>query len=171
MGKIASFAVVAAALLTVALLSGCDESPEMLDGDGYIDRSGVKIVSFSYSESGSSADSFVNYRLEAQGDDALFAAEYLRLGKVEVLVGLEEFDKLQEIVVVHGLDQWDGFAESDSVVSDGSRFSLSYTYEDEVAVSARGSNSFPEGYGAASDDIRAFFEGLLEQYAPRGESV
>lgn len=166
MEKIALIAVLAAALLAVALMSGCEETPEMLDGNDYVDRSGMEIVSFSYSKRGSTADSFASYQLEAQGDgdSALLTADFIVYGEVEASVGAEELDKLHEIIVAHDLDRWDGFDESDSMVLDGSGFSLSYVYADGSIVSAHGSNAFPEGYAAARDEIEAVFNALLEPY-------
>lgn len=165
--KLASILGVAgltAALLSALLVAGCGGPSNEPGGGNFVDRSDMKIVAFSFSLRGTSSDSFKNYGLVREGDSALFTADFISRDAVEVLVGAEELDRLSEIVAKHGLDRWNGFEKSNSMVLDGSSFNLSYEYEDGFIVSARGNNSFPKGFGEAEADLLALFEGLLEQY-------
>ena len=73
---------------------------------------------------------------ERDGDDALYR---------EIAMMAEEQD----------LKSWDGFSESDPDVMDGYGFSLEAELADGTAISAYGSNAYPDGYHG--------FASLLEQ--------
>ena len=47
---------------------------------------------------------------------------------------------------------------------DGESFSLSVAFSDGGAITASGSNRFPEGYADAAARIEAFFQKLMESY-------
>ena len=65
------------------------------------------------------------------------------------------------------LHKWNGFNESDSMVLDGSGFSLDIVYADGTEVHAHGSNSFPKGYGEAAERIDAMFYSYMEENRDR----
>ena len=50
-----------------------------------------------------------------------------------------------------GLASWDGFSKSASGVLDGTMFSFEAEMRDGSRISARGSNAFPQNYGAFTD--------------------
>lgn len=49
------------------------------------------------------------------------------------------------------LASWDGFSKSASGVLDGTMFSFEAEMRDGTRISARGSNAFPQNYGAFTD--------------------
>ena len=57
-----------------------------------------------------------------------------------------------------------GFDETDPDALDGESFSLSVAFSDGGAITASGSNRFPEGYADAAARIEAFFQKLMESY-------
>jgi hypothetical protein len=59
--------------------------------------------------------------------------------------------------------RWDGFHGSDSMLLDGTQFSIDFAFADGTAVHAGGYGSFPENYGDASRAIDAHFLQLLPE--------
>ena len=58
---------------------------------------------------------------------------------------------------------WDGFHDSDSMLMDGTQFSMHFTFADGTSVHASGYGSFPANYGGASSAIEAHFMQLLPE--------
>ncbi len=72
-------------------------------------------------------------------------------------------DKLTGFISQYGMMAWDGFHGSNSMLLDGTQFSIDFTFADGTAVHASGYGQFPEGYGEASDAIDTHFMQLLPE--------
>ena len=72
-------------------------------------------------------------------------------------------DTLNGFIGQYGMMGWDGFRGSDSMLLDGTQFSISFTFADGTAVRAGGYGRFPENYGDASRAIDAHFLQLLPE--------
>ena len=70
---------------------------------------------------------------------------------------------LTDIVQRNNLILWDSFSESDSMLLDGTHFSITLEFSDGTTVNANGYGCFPENYGNASKAIDALFLQLLPE--------
>ena len=66
-------------------------------------------------------------------------------------------EKLESLVAQYDIDAWNGFSKSQRGVLDGEDFNLEIVYENGFAVTAHGSNSFPEHYHDFQAAIRDLF--------------
>lgn len=78
-------------------------------------------------------------------------------------VDSDTMDRLNRLFGELNIISWDKFKKSDDYVLDGSGFYLYATFDDGTAMSAQGSNCFPENYGK-------FESGMLEVIAPLVEA-
>ena len=72
-------------------------------------------------------------------------------------------DTLNGFIEQYGMISWDGFHGSDSMLLDGTQFSIGFTFADGTAVHASGYGSFPANYGDASSSIEEHFMQLLQE--------
>ena len=72
-------------------------------------------------------------------------------------------DTLTGFISQYEMLSWEGFRGSDSMLLDGTRFSIDFTFADGTAVHASGYGSFPVNYGDASAAIEAHFMQLLPE--------
>ena len=157
-------ALAAAAAVCALVLMGCSNSGPAGNKGPAIPDEEIKITSFSFWSSGSSADSFRNYSLMRDGESARLIADFITRDPVDVIVEEEAIAQLEGIVIQYQLSAWNGFDEVDNRVSDGSNFTLSIELENGKSIYAHGSNAFPQGFGEAEDAISMFFESLILQY-------
>ena len=126
---------------------------------------------FCYSHSGSMVDEIYSYEIKSDessptGYTVIFD---LRCG-YEVYSTYADAELIREVSVLIEeceLHKWNGFNETDSMVMDGSGFSLDIVYADGTEVYAHGSNSFPKGYGEAAERIDAMFYSYMEENRDR----
>lgn len=72
-------------------------------------------------------------------------------------------DTLTGFIRQYDMMAWDGFSGSDSMLLDGTHFSVSFSFQDGTTVTASGYGKFPSGYGDASAAIEAHFLQLLPE--------
>ena len=72
-------------------------------------------------------------------------------------------EALTNIVLGNNMILWDGFSESDSMLLDGTHFSITLEFSDGTTVNANGYGCFPAYYGNASEAIAALFLQLLPE--------
>ena len=72
-------------------------------------------------------------------------------------------DMLTGFIRQYGMMAWDGFSGSDSMLLDGTHFSVSFSFQDGTTVNASGYGRFPMNYGDASAAIEAHFLQLLPE--------
>ena len=72
-------------------------------------------------------------------------------------------DTLNGFIGQYGMMNWDGFHGSDSMLLDGTQFSIDFSFADGTAVQAGGYGEFPDNYGDASCAIDAHFMQLLPE--------
>ncbi len=129
------------------------------------------LTEFYYSHSGSMVDEIYSYEVKADenGSTGYTVIFDLRCG-YEVYSTYADAELIREVSVLIEeceLHKWNGFNESDSMVLDGSGFSLDIVYADGTEVHAHGSNSFPKGYGEAAERIDAMFYSYMEENRDR----
>ena len=66
-------------------------------------------------------------------------------------------EKLENLVAEYNINAWNGFSKSRRGVLDGEDFNLEIVYENGFAVTAHGSNSFPEHYSDFQAAVRELF--------------
>jgi hypothetical protein len=147
------------------ILSGCELSPPKPVPDAPT-ASPVpgELVSLSFSERNA-------YYARVQGYD--FVAEngkytaYFWMANEEepypVPVDNAWVDRLNKIVQHNKMLMWDGFHGTDTMLLDGTSFSISLAFSDGTTVHASGYGQFPDGYGIASEEIDAHFLQLLPE--------
>ena len=121
---------------------------------------------FCYSNSGSSTYEIYSYEVgrdEDTGEWTVICELHCGYDTYTLPADAELMNKLTEIMDAHTLRQWDGFSASDSMVLDGSGFSLEVDFADGSAVYAYGSNSFPDGFNEAKQAIDELFSEYLEK--------
>ena len=72
-------------------------------------------------------------------------------------------DTLTGFIRQYDMMAWDGFHGSDSMLLDGTHFSIRFCFQDGTAVNASGYGRFPAGYGDASAAIETHFLQLLPE--------
>jgi len=126
----------------------------------------MPIVSFVYSHGGSSTYEIYSYEVAKDEETGAMTVYYdLNCGyeTYELPADAELKQALSEIIDGHNLRKWDGFKETNSMVLDGTNFSLHVSFEDGTEISAHGSNSFPGGYGEAAEAIDGLFLDFLKK--------
>lgn len=121
---------------------------------------------FCYSNSGSSTYEIYSYEVKKDKESGEMVVVYeLNCGNEVYTVPADEelLQALAAIVADHNMQRWDGFSEIDSMILDGSGFSLSVAFEDGSRIRASGSNSFPRGFSAAWEAIDDLFTKYLEK--------
>ncbi len=126
---------------------------------------GIPMDYFCYSNSGSSTYEIYSYEVGRDEETGEWMVDYeLHCGNetYELPADEELMQELQLLVEQYELRSWNGFSESDSMVLDGSGFSLEIDFADGSSIDAHGSNSFPEGFGEAKRVIDELFRTYLE---------
>lgn len=121
---------------------------------------------FCYSNSGSSTYEIYSYEVgrdEDTGEWTVICELHCGYDTYSLPADEELMHKLTEIIDEHALREWDGFSASDSMMLDGSGFSLEVDFADGSAVYAHGSNSFPDGFNEAKQAIDELFRTYLEK--------
>ncbi|MBQ2955244.1 MAG: hypothetical protein IJE08_02160 [Clostridia bacterium] len=125
-----------------------------------------RVDSFSYSHSGSSTYEIYSYEVkkdEETGERTVYYDLYCELITHSLPADEELMQQLSAVIDEYSLRKWDGFNRINSMVTDGSGFSLKVLLEDGTGISARGSNSFPDGFGEAAEAIDNLFLGYLKR--------
>ena len=121
---------------------------------------------FCYSNSGSSTYEIYSYEVEKDEESGKMTVNYeLNCGNLMYSVPADEelMQALSAVIADKNMRKWNGFKKTNSMVLDGSGFSLSIAFEDGSMIKASGSNSFPEGFGDAKAAIDELFEKYLEK--------
>ena len=75
-------------------------------------------------------------------------------------------DGLSGLIRQYGMMGWNGFDKSDSLLLDGTQFSVSFAFTDGTSVTARGYGRFPPNYSDATEAVEAHFLQLLPKDMP-----
>lgn len=121
---------------------------------------------FCYYNSGSSTYEIYSYEVgrdEETGEWTVICELHCGYDTYTLPADAELMNKLTGIIDTHALRKWDGFSASDSMVLDGSGFSLEVDFADGSAIYAHGSNSFPDGFNEAKQAIDELFSEYLEK--------
>lgn len=125
-----------------------------------------EIAQFSYHHAGSAADDVQSFVfLREEGGVRLSAEWNGGEEQLDVTVADAVMAELEEIVFARQMQNWDGFDKTSKTASDGDSFALHVTFADGTSISARGSNAFPKGYGAAKNDFLDVFWKQAELHA------
>lgn len=126
----------------------------------------ARIVYFCYSHRGSSTYEIYSYEVAADEETGEMTVWYdLCCGNETYTLpaGGELMQELLAIYDAHSLWKWDGFSGTDSMILDGSGFSLHVRFADGTGISASGSNCYPTGYSEAADAIDELFLRYLKE--------
>jgi len=124
------------------------------------------LTEFSYSHSGSMVDEIYSYEIKSDessptGYTGIFSL-HCGYEVYSIFADAELVQAVIDLIEECELHKWNGFNETDSMVMDGSGFSLKIAYVDGTEVYAHGSNSFPANYGESADKIDMLFEAYME---------
>lgn len=128
------------------------------------DKAGI--TSFCYSHSGSSTSEMYSYEIEADDESSGTVVNYEFNNGFETYTLPADGELMQQLFAVvddHNLRKWNGFDKFNSLVMDGSGFYLRIDFSDGTQIMARGSNSYPAGYGEAVDAIDVLFLDYLKK--------
>lgn len=154
--------LILAVLAVFLLLAGCkgEKAPE-------VSGEPKEITSFRFTHRGSDTSQCFVYAMEASSEGVRFYTEGLYSGGpvVDCTVEALALSQLEVLARNHRLDRWDGFSKKASNVSDGTDFALSILYADGSAVSAEGSNRFPDGFAETKEAICELFAYWMERCA------
>ena len=121
---------------------------------------------FYYSHSGSMVDEIYSYEIKSDESSPTGYTVIFDLNcGYEVYSTSADAELVQAVIDLIEeceLHKWNGFNETDSMVMDGSGFSLWIVYADGTEIYAHGSNSFPANYGESADKIDMLFEAYME---------
>ena len=125
----------------------------------------TELISFSYSQSGMSADQIYTYTVRSSKGRYWADFElYCRYEIDDVPLTLSDVQALEALIDQAGLRQWDGFSGVNAYMLDGQCFSLYADFSDGTTLHASGSNSFPAGYIDGREAMNRFFRELMERY-------
>ena len=148
-------------LLTMALLGGCDKEPEPIPvPPAPPEPSGpVDLTEFTFSHRGMAAnDCFTFTVTETPEGTPLYLEQDFSGGIIlDESADPSLMVQMEELAQQYNLISWDGFAETNSMISDGTGFSLHMTLADGSTISARGTNAFPAEYGSVSRTIHTLY--------------
>ena len=158
-------------LAALLLLGGCRDLP----GNGKVPQPSSSppepplmpdspLITLSFSESASYFKRIQGYEFRAE--DGRYTAYFYMANEDEpypVPVDQAWVDTLNGFIRRYGMMGWDGFHGSDSMLLDGTQFSIDFTFADGTAVRASGYGRFPENYRDASRAIDAHFLQLLPE--------
>lgn len=116
----------------------------------------LTITAFEFTHSGSIANDCYWYSIEETKEGVRFQSEGLYSGGeiVDLVVDDDQIlTQLGELAGTYQADRWNGFDQTNSMVLDGSGFSVRITLADGGTISARGSNSFPKGFGEFHSEL------------------
>lgn len=149
-------------LTALLLLGGCRDLPEAIKLPVLSPSSppmpSSPLITLSISESASYFKRIQGY--EFRSEDGKHTAYFYIANEDEpypVPVDQAWVDTLTGFIGQYGMMGWDGFRGSDSMLLDGTQFSISFTFADGTAVHASGYGRFPESYRDASRAIDAHF--------------
>jgi len=124
------------------------------------------ITSFCYSHSGSSTREMYSYEIETDEESGGTVVNYEFNNGFETYTLPADGELMQQLFAVvddHNLRKWNGFDKFNSLVMDGSGFYLRIDFSDGTQIMARGSNSYPTGYGEAARAINDLFREYLKK--------
>ena len=141
--------------LAAALLGGCQRKRLAQD---------VLLESFCYETVGTAMGSETRLSIVREGDGVAVTQSFggghtVRSAYVEQSVG----GQVTDILRTHRALSWNGFAQSDPHMLDGTSFTLSIAFDDGTTISARGTNSYPKGLSAAVREIKDLFDRFLRE--------
>lgn len=134
----------------------------LLTGACAAETMNVPFVFFSYDHRGSSTDEIYGYCMKANKDGFTAELEFHVGQQVYTLPALEEdYAALEQIIIEHDLQSWNGFSGSDPFIMDGEGFGLYIVFEDNSELIASGSNRWPDGFDEAEQAIENVFTQIL----------
>jgi len=141
--------------LAAALLGGCQRKRLKED---------VLVESFSYETVGTAMGSETTFSIVREDGgftvtQSSGGGQFVRTAHVEREIMVQTTDILR----AHNALAWDGFAQSDSRMLDGTSFTLSIAFDDGTTISARGTNSYPKGLSAAVREIKDLIDRFLRE--------
>ena len=109
-----------------------------------------------------------NFHYTVKKEDGGFIFEYETMlhgeyGVMQTFVDDSVMQRLYDLYLCCRVAEWDGYSKYNSMICDGSGFSLSLHFNDGARLSASGSNAFPDNYRKFRDGIDAVFEPLCEK--------
>ena len=122
------------------------------------------LTSLYFSESGSYFKRVQGY--EFRTEEGRHTAYFYMANEEEpypVAVDQAWVDTLAGFIAQYGMMGWNGFHGSDSMLLDGTQFSIDFAFADGTTVQASGYGRFPANYGDASAAIDAHFLQLLPE--------
>lgn len=128
------------------------------------------LTHLSFSESSSYFKRVQGYEFRAE-DGKTTAYFYLANEEEPYPVPVEQawVDTLTGFISQYKMMSWDGFQRSDSILLDGTQFSIDFTFADGTAVHASGYDRFPANYRGAASAIEAHFMQLLPESMQNGQ--
>ena len=131
----------------------------------------MEINLFSFYHTASDARECFRFELSREEDGVrLYGEELFLNGRVaEATVEDGLLTQLEVLMGELGVAKWDGFDKTSKRASDGSSFSLNIALADGSAVSARGSNRFPDNYSELYSAVWEIYNESIELYGISGE--
>lgn len=151
-------------LCLLLFLSGCQSGNTTSPAPTPKSVPDAPLISLSFSESHSYHARVQGYEFRAA--DGKYTASFDLADMEEpypVAVDQAWVDTLTGFIRQYDMMAWDGFRGSDSMLLDGTHFSMHFSFQDGTAVNASGYGRFPTGYGDASAAIEAHFLQLLPE--------
>lgn len=103
------------------------------------------VRSFSYNYNGTIGGNSYSYYIRKDDDSYQLTyetQEHHEYGEMTAVIDRETVDRIGQLYVDYNLAEYDGFHGRMDGVCDGSGFSLGYSFEGDIFMSASGSNSF-----------------------------
>ena len=150
--------------LACSLLVGCSGSNSTPIVNEPVQPASDTIIGFYFYYPGGSFSS-PEYEITKTEDGFLFVGRHQPYGDFEVDIDEAALGELQDIIIEHDIQSWNGFDErapEDEISSINLQFGIEILYVDGTVITARGDHAFPEGYIEAKDALIAFLNALAE---------
>lgn len=153
--------------VSLFLLGGCGEppepAPEPIPSPTPEPSGPVDLIEFTFSHRGMAANDCFTFTVTETAEGTRLYLEQDFSGGIilEEPADPSLMVQMEELARQYNLVSWDGFAETNSMITDGTGFYLHMTLSDGRTISAHGTNAFPAGYGSVSETIHALYQDLL----------
>lgn len=124
------------------------------------------LCGFYYSFDGSIGGN--NYHYTVKKDKDTFVFEYESMlhrdyGVMKTLIDDSVMRQLYELYLSCRIAEWDGYSKYNTMVCDGSGFSLSLSFNDGARLNASGTNAFPDRYREFTDGMESVLGSLCNK--------
>lgn len=146
----------AAFALALTMLGGCGTKNNGKESAPEVDWTALEALEFSHR--GMNKDSIYTYRAQKMEEHvSVYTSTNSGDFKTDEIMGEPDFETLTALAQKYALQTWNGFDKANTLVLDGTGFTLFIKLSGGQTIEAKGENTFPEGYVDFLNELNALF--------------